>query len=92
MFNLDCKLLLDYFDGFDPVDLQLEFDKYAVSHHIDNKDSKIIVEEGVRQLMVDHQFSVITPQDVHRLFERISQGTGQIDLDRFRTWARESRY
>lgn len=29
MYNVDKEMFLESFEGFDPVDVQLEFDKYA---------------------------------------------------------------
>uniref|UniRef100_A0A0G4H4E7 EF-hand domain-containing protein n=1 Tax=Chromera velia CCMP2878 TaxID=1169474 RepID=A0A0G4H4E7_9ALVE len=81
MHDLDLKCLKEAFKGFDPVDLQLEFEKYAVA---EAQGAKKITVGGLKQLMTDHEFTVVSETDAQWLFEKMSKGKSQLGLKEFR--------
>jgi len=84
MFNVDTQRLRGDFVGFDPVDIQLEFDKYAIET---GKGKKVINSDGVKRIMSDHEFTVITGQDAERLLGEMDKNKDSIiDMDDFKKW------
>eukprot|EP00919_Chromeraceae_sp_WS-2016_P059712 GHVR01141889.1.p1 GENE.GHVR01141889.1~~GHVR01141889.1.p1 ORF type:complete len:127 (+),score=30.54 GHVR01141889.1:314-694(+) len=70
----DIKCLKESMSGYDDVDLQLEFDKYSAVAAVDNS-LKVIKKEGVRRLMEENAFTVVTDTDINVLFNRlVSEG------------------
>lgn len=85
MFSVDCTGLRDYFEGFDTIDIKLEYEKFAVTQPDTNR--KVITLDGVKRLMNAHDFTVITDVDAQRLFNILDKNyDGVIDSDDFRKW------
>lgn len=85
MYNVDVKSLKDDFEGFDAVDVSLEFDKYAITDVTKNKKYMGINE--VKELMKDHSFTCVTDLDAQKLFDDFDMNRkGIIDFDDFKNW------
>ncbi|PFH37966.1 protein kinase [Besnoitia besnoiti] len=83
LYNVDKQMFLESFEGFDQVDIQLEFDKYAVDETSPTK--KHIPESRVAEMMLDHKFTCVTALDAKRLFQEMDVNhDGVIDLADFK--------
>ncbi|CEM03617.1 unnamed protein product [Vitrella brassicaformis CCMP3155] len=86
MFAVDVQSLKLDFSGFDSVDIQLEFDKYAVQD-LDSGGRKHISLDGVKSLMNEKEFTVVTDSDAHQLMANMDVSKdGVIDIDDFKNW------
>ncbi|PHJ20344.1 protein kinase [Cystoisospora suis] len=84
MYNVDKEMFLESFEGFDPVDVQLEFDKYAVVDEA-SPTKKQIPQNRVKQMMIDYRFTCVTEIDAQRLFDEMDVNRdGVIDLGDFK--------
>ncbi|KAF8820578.1 protein kinase [Cardiosporidium cionae] len=85
MFNVDIKTLKDNFEGFDSVDIQLEFEKHAETNPVTSL--KTLSFEHLKEMMEEYQFTCVTKTDAKRLFDCMdSNKDGNIDFEDFKNW------
>ncbi|EPR62753.1 protein kinase [Toxoplasma gondii TgCatPRC2] len=83
LYNVDKEMFLESFEGFDQVDIQLEFDKYAIDDMSPTK--KHIPESRVKEMMLDRKFTCVTSLDAKRLFQEMDVNKdGVVDLADFK--------
>eukprot|EP00922_Rhytidocystis_sp_ex-Travisia-forbesii_P016844 GHVS01025146.1.p1 GENE.GHVS01025146.1~~GHVS01025146.1.p1 ORF type:complete len:284 (-),score=61.71 GHVS01025146.1:192-1043(-) len=86
MFQVDAKSLKDSFDGFDPVDIQLEFDKFSTK---DESGVEVISLARVKDLMHERNFISVNDRDAQTLFEQMDvNNDGVITVEDFNEWVR----
>lgn len=84
LYNVDKEMFLESFEGFDQVDIQLEFDKYAIVDDM-SPTKKQIPESRVKEMMLDHKFTCVTALDAKRLFQEMDVNKdGVVDLADFK--------
>ncbi|KAF8817906.1 MAM domain-containing protein [Cardiosporidium cionae] len=84
MFNVDIKTLKDNFEGFDSVDIQLEFEKHAETNPVTSL--KTLSLEHLKEMMKEFQFTCVTKTDAKRLFDCMDTNKdGNIDFEDFKT-------
>ncbi|KAL8269600.1 hypothetical protein Esti_006479 [Eimeria stiedai] len=84
LYELDKEILKEGFEGFNGVDVQLEFEKFASS---DASGRKSLSLSGIAKLLKANKFTCITEKDCEKLFKEIdANADGVIDLSDFQQW------
>eukprot|EP00745_Piridium_sociabile_P012495 TRINITY_DN191692_c0_g1_i1.p1 TRINITY_DN191692_c0_g1~~TRINITY_DN191692_c0_g1_i1.p1 ORF type:complete len:265 (+),score=25.98 TRINITY_DN191692_c0_g1_i1:99-797(+) len=87
MRNVDTYGLRKSFEGFEAVDLQLQFAEYAVpdvdgAHH----GKQHLNLESVKKMMTSAGFTVVTDTDAQFIFESVRGSSAGIFLSEFHKW------
>eukprot|EP00922_Rhytidocystis_sp_ex-Travisia-forbesii_P062205 GHVS01092084.1.p1 GENE.GHVS01092084.1~~GHVS01092084.1.p1 ORF type:complete len:346 (-),score=65.53 GHVS01092084.1:388-1425(-) len=85
MYEVDVKALRDNFDGFDQVDIQLEFDKFSTNQC----GVHVISLARVKDLMSERNFTSANDRDAYRLFTSMDvNNDGLITVNDFAEWVK----
>ncbi|KAL8447343.1 hypothetical protein Emed_004447 [Eimeria media] len=90
LYELDKEILKEGFEGFNGVDVQLEFEKFAWFYGgfaSDASGRKSLSLSGIAKLLKANKFTCITDKDCEKLFKEIdANADGVIDLNDFQQW------
>lgn len=85
VIDIDTQHFKNFFQGFSKIDMELEFQKYAITGKENNK--KVIPLEKLKQMLKDKEFTCITDTDSRNLFNVMDVNKdGELDFEDFRAW------
>lgn len=85
VIDIDTQHFKNFFQGFSKIDMELEFQKYAITGKENSK--KVIPLEKLKQMLKDKEFTCITDTDSRRLFNVMDTNKdGELDFEDFRSW------
>ncbi|ANQ06849.1 Uncharacterized protein PCOAH_00011450 [Plasmodium coatneyi] len=85
VIDIDTQYFKNFFQGFSKIDIELEFQKYAITEKEENK--QVIPLTKLMQMLKDKEFTCVTHTDSQKLFEAMDfNKDGAIDLEDFLAW------
>ncbi|CAX64126.1 hypothetical protein PFAG_02054 [Plasmodium falciparum Santa Lucia] len=85
IIDIDTQHFKNFFQGFSKIDIELEFEKYAITEKENNK--KVIPLSKLMQMITDKEFTCVTETDSLKLFKSMDMNKdGSIDFEDFLQW------
>lgn len=85
VIDIDTQHFKNFFQGFSKIDIELEFQKYAITEKEENK--QVIPLTKLMQMLKDKEFTCVTHTDSQKLFDAMDfNKDGAIDLEDFLAW------
>ncbi|KAI4840087.1 EF-hand calcium-binding domain-containing protein [Plasmodium brasilianum] len=82
VIDIDTQYFKNFFQGFSKIDIELEFQKYAITEKENNK--KVIPLTKLMQMLKDKEFTCVTETDSLKLFNAMDlNNDGSIDFEDF---------
>ncbi|WBY56379.1 EF-hand calcium-binding domain-containing protein [Plasmodium yoelii yoelii] len=82
IIDIDTQHFKNFFQGFRKIDIELEFQKYAITEKDNNK--KIIPLTKLMQMLKDKEFTCVTETDSRKLFNLMDMNQdGYLDFEDF---------
>ncbi|GAB65236.1 hypothetical protein PCYB_052540 [Plasmodium cynomolgi strain B] len=85
VIDIDTQYFKNFFQGFSKIDIELEFQKYAITEKEENK--QVIPLTKLMQMLKDKEFTCVTHTDAQKLFNVMDfNQDGALDLEDFLAW------
>ncbi|GAW79743.1 hypothetical protein, conserved [Plasmodium gonderi] len=85
IIDIDTQYFKNFFQGFSKIDIELEFQKYAITEKEENK--KVIPLTKLMQMLKDKEFTCVTETDSLKLFNAMDLNKdGALDFEDFLGW------
>ncbi|CAD2089314.1 EF-hand calcium-binding domain-containing protein [Plasmodium vinckei lentum] len=85
IIDIDTQHFKNFFHGFSKIDIELEFQKYAITEKDNSK--KIIPLTKLMQMLKDKEFTCVTETDSRKLFNLMDMNQdGYLDFEDFVEW------
>ncbi|SCA48648.1 conserved Plasmodium protein, unknown function [Plasmodium ovale] len=85
VIDIDTQYFKNFFQGFSKIDIELEFQKYAITEKENNK--KVIPLTKLMQMLKDKEFTCVTERDSLQLFNAMDlDKDGSLDFEDFVGW------